>query len=264
MHQVASAVLSFFLSPFNWIIILVIAGYFSRKPFFKKICGITALCIFLVFSNPWLLDWYAKKWQPPPAKINSGDVYSCGIVPGGFASPDADENGYFNGASDRFIQAVKLYRTGTIKNILISGGNGKINKKNFREGAWVKGELVVMGVPDSVIFVEDRSNNTSDNALYARQILDSLKLKPPFLLITSAQHEPRALLLFNNAGIPAVPFPCNYSSGRGGGFTLSSLVPQPAALLGWNAYLKEAVGYFWYKLRKNKGRPLQKTIILTP
>ncbi|MEP6926059.1 MAG: YdcF family protein [Ginsengibacter sp.] len=204
-----------------------------------------ALCIFLVFTNTWILDWYAKKWQPSPPFINTRIAYSCGIVPGGFASPDADENGYFNATADRFIQAVKLYKLGEIKHILISGGNGKIDKKNFREGAWVKGELLAMGIPDSIIFVEDRSNNTSDNAAYAKQILDSLQLKPPYLLITSALHVPRASLLFKNAGLPVVAFPCNYTAGRGD-FTFSSLLPEPGVLSGWNVYLKEAAAYLWY------------------
>lgn len=61
-----------------------------------------------------------------------------------------------NSTADRFIQAVKLYRLGIIKHILVSGGNGKTDDNHFREGAWVKGELKTFGVPDSSIFVEDR------------------------------------------------------------------------------------------------------------
>jgi uncharacterized SAM-binding protein YcdF (DUF218 family) len=246
MHQLASTVLSFLLSPLNWIIILLIAGYFLRKIWLKRICRTLALFIFLVFGNSWLLNWYAKQWQPAPVVIPAGKVYSCGIVPGGFASPDAEENGYFNATADRFIQALKLYKQGKITHILISGGNGKIDKKNFREGAWVKGELITMGVPDSVIFVEDRSNNTSDNAINARQMLDSLQLKPPYLLISSAHHLPRASLLFEHAGIPADQFPCNYVAGRGSS-DISDLLPTLSGLMGWNFYLKEAAAFLWYK-----------------
>ncbi len=251
MNHAVSSVLSFFLSPLNWIIVLLIAGYFLRKPMFKKICRGLALSIFLLFGNTGLLDWYAKKWQPAPVDINRDIAYSCGIVPGGFASPDAGENGYFNATADRFIQAVKLYKLGEIRHILVSGGNGKDDKKNFREGAWVKGELMVMGIPDSVIFAEDRSNNTSDNAIYAKQILDSLKLMPPYLLITSAHHVPRASLLFKNAGISIVPFPCSYIAGRGD-FSISSLLPRLSTLSGWNIYLKETAGYLWYYFQGNK------------
>jgi uncharacterized SAM-binding protein YcdF (DUF218 family) len=207
------------------------------------------LCIFILFSNKWLLDWYAKKWQPAPPSTNRNITYSCGIVPGGFASPDADGDGYFNATADRFIQAEKLYKLGIIKRLLISGGNGKVNNKNFREGAWVKGELTIMGIPDSAIFVEDRSNDTFDNAVYAKQILDSLQLNSPYLLITSASHVPRASLIFKNAGITTIAYPCNYVDGRSS-LSFSSIVPQPSVLLGWEIYLKETAGYLWYKLKK--------------
>ena len=245
MHHFASILLSFLLSPFNLIILLVLVGYVKRKTSSGKLYNVSALIIFLLFSNSWLLNWYAGKWQPSPGIINRNITYSCGIVPGGFASPDANGNGYFNATADRFIQAVKLFKVGEISHILISGGNGKVDKKSFREGAWTKNELITMGIPDSVIFVEDRSNNTSDNARFAKNILDSLQLKPPYLLITSAIHVPRASLLFRNAGVPVAPFPCNYFDGRSS-FDFSSLIPSPSVLSSWNFYLKEAAGYLWY------------------
>lgn len=248
MHQLLSTVLSFLLSPFNWIVFLLIAGYLVRKRSLKKGCYILSLCIFLVFGNDALFNWYAKAWQPKPVAINPTLQYSCGIVPGGFASPDAEGNGYFNSTADRFIQAVKLYKVGEIKHILISGGNGKTNDNNFREAAWVKGELITFGIPGSVIFIEDKSNNTKDNAIYSKQILDSLNLKPPYLLITSAFHIPRAALLFNKTGVPVDPFPCNYTAGKGK-FAFWDLIPAFSTLLSWDTYLKETVGYFWYKYK---------------
>jgi uncharacterized SAM-binding protein YcdF (DUF218 family) len=248
MHQFASAVLSGVLSPFNWLIVLLLVACMVKKRSLKKTALILALFVFIVFGNAALLNWYAKTWQPKPVVLSPSAEYSCGIVPGGFASPDADANGYFNATADRFIQAVKLYKTGHIKHILISGGNGKENEKSFREAAWVRGELVSVGIPDSVIFTEDKSNNTKENAIYSKQILDSLHLTPPYLLITSAFHMPRAALVFKKAGVDVVPFPCNYNIGRGS-FSAWDLIPTPSTLLGWDAFLKETVGYWWYKIR---------------
>jgi uncharacterized SAM-binding protein YcdF (DUF218 family) len=131
---------------------------------------------------------------------------------------------------------------------LISGGNGKTEEKTFQEGAWVKGELQSVGIPDSVIYVEDRSNNTADNAFYAKNIMDSLHLSPPYLLITSAYHIPRASLIFNKAGLVTVSFPCNYFAGKGS-FSAWDLLPKPTTLLGWEPYLKETAGYFLYKIK---------------
>jgi uncharacterized SAM-binding protein YcdF (DUF218 family) len=243
----ASFLVSVFLSPFNWIVILLLAAWIFRKRSLKKTLLIIALCLFILFGNKWLLNLFAKNWQPNPVAVNTLPVYSCGIVPGGFASPDADGNGYFNSSSDRFIQVLKLYHLGKIKHILISGGNGKTNDIHFREAAWVKGELHAFGIPDSVILTEDKSNNTAENAVNTKHILDSLRLPPPYLLITSAFHLPRASLIFKNAGVDANPFPCNYTTGRGA-FGFEDLIPGPSTLLAWDPFLKETVGYLWYKL----------------
>lgn len=246
MHQFASAVLSWVLSPFNWLIVLLLLAWMVKKRSLRRIALILAACIFIIFGNQWLFNWYVKRWQPEPVAINPALQYSCGIVAGGFASPDEHANGYFNSSADRFIQAVKLYKAGEIKHLLISGGNGKTNEKSFQEAAWVKGELLAFGVPDSVIFIEDKSNNTKENAINSKMILDSLHLRPPYLLITSAFHMPRAALMFRKAGVAVDPFPCNYTAGRGKS-TTSDLIPWPSNLLNWDLYLKEAVGVFYIR-----------------
>ena len=248
MHQLASSLTSFFLSPFNWIVILLIAAWLFRKRAVKKWLITFTVLIFILFGNQGLLNLYAKYWQPVPVAVNPAFNYTCGIVPGGFGSPDENGNGYFNSSSDRFIQAVKLYKAGEIKHILISGGNGKLNDQAFREAAWVKGELQSVGIPGEVIFTEDKSNNTQDNAIHSKAILDSLQLKPPYLLITSALHMPRAALIFQKAGLKVIPFPCNYTAGRGS-FSFWDLIPTPSTLFSWDDYLKETVGYWWYKVR---------------
>ena len=248
MHQLASSLVSVFLSPFNWILILLIAAWLFRKRAIKRGLIIFAVLIFIVFGNQALLNLYAKYWQPVPVAVNSSISYSCGIIPGGFGSPDENGNGYFNTSADRFIQAVKLYKAGEIKHILISGGNGKLNDRNFREAAWVKGELESVGIPPSSIFTEDKSNNTQDNAIHSKIILDSLQLKPPYLLITSALHMPRAALIFQKAGLKVIPFPCNYTAGRGS-FSFWDLIPTPFGLFSWDDYLKETVGYWWYAFK---------------
>ncbi len=236
------------LSPLNWLFIFLLAACFLPKGRRRKVSLVIALCIFLLFGNEWLLNLYARTWQPAPLVLEPAAHYSCGIVAGGFASPDAGSEGYFNSASDRFIQVLKLYTTGHISHILISGGNGKPDEKDFREAAWVKGQLVELGIPDSTIFTEDHSNNTFENAQNAKHILDSLQFRPPYVLVTSAYHMPRASLIFKKAGVDVIPFPCNYTDGRGS-VGPGDFFPRLSVLLGWNDYLKETAGYFWYKMR---------------
>jgi uncharacterized SAM-binding protein YcdF (DUF218 family) len=247
MHQIASYFIGLLASPLHWILILLFF-YFYNKRSRKKIFVIAAGLIFLVFSNSWILNAYARYWQNGLQQINTSNTYSCGILLGGFASPDENDQGYFNQSSDRFIQTVKLYQTHTIQHILISGGNGKKESKEFNEGAWVRNELIAMGVPDSVILFEDQSTNTADNAQQSKKILTAAGLKAPYVIISSAHHLPRAQLIFKNAGVETIPFPSHYIAGKEK-FSWTGIIPNIDVLLTWNDYLKEAFGYAWYRVK---------------
>jgi uncharacterized SAM-binding protein YcdF (DUF218 family) len=249
MRQFASQLLSFFLSPAIWIVLLIILSYVFKNSGARKKCRWVALGIFLLFSNQWLLNSYARWWQPKPRNVTADSAYSCGILLGGFGGPDArDTSGYFNASADRFIQAVKMYKLGKIRHILISGGNGKREVKEFNEGEWASGEMEALGIPREAILFEDQSQNTAGNAEHTKELLDSANLKPPYLLITSAFHMPRASLLYKYAGVNTVAFPCNYTAGKGN-FRFGDLVPDPNVLHDWNPFLKETVSYLLYRIK---------------
>jgi hypothetical protein len=57
MHQFASAVLSWVLSPFNWLIVLLLAGWILKKRSLKKTAWILAAIVFIVFGNGALFNW---------------------------------------------------------------------------------------------------------------------------------------------------------------------------------------------------------------
>ncbi len=227
-------------SPLNWFLFLLLLVIFLKSKRWKKIAGWIAVFVFLVFSNPFLFELYARWWQPKPVTLPEQSHYDFAVVAGGFGSVDYNGDGYFNSASDRFLQAVKLYHTGTVDHILISGGNSKKNDKNFSEGAWAKNEMIAMGVPANAIFVEDASKGTKENAVNSKRILDSLHAKPPFVLITSAFHIPRATKIFRNEGMEVLPFPCNYTEGRGP-LSAKDLIPDIGIMTGWNKYIKETL-----------------------
>jgi len=71
--------------------------------------------------------------------------------------------------------------------------------------------------------------------------LDSAKLKPPYLLVTSAFHMRRSLMIFKKAGMDVIPYPANYIVRRKA--VISDLVPSAEPLFYWTFYIKEVVGY---------------------
>lgn len=252
IRDLLSGILSSLLSPASWLVMLLFLYFLlpDRIRWRRRLPWL-ALVIFLVFSNTWLLNAYARYWQPSESKMDSNRVYSCAILLGGFASPLANDSGYFNMTSDRFIQALRLYQTGRASHLMIAGGNSKRTHKGFDEGAFTRQQFIEIGVPDSVIMHEDFSSNTAENAAHAKQVLRAKGLLGPYLLVTSAQHLPRAELLFNRHGLDVVGVPSAFIAGTEKS-DLWGIVPRLDVLLRWDVFIKETLAVTWYHLRGNE------------
>ncbi|GAC1481853.1 MAG: hypothetical protein NVS1B13_04480 [Flavisolibacter sp.] len=193
-----------------------------------------------------LIQSYQAKQDQPLAASS----YTAGIVLGGFVSYNLKEDkGYFNAASDRFIQTALLYKTGRIGKIIIAAGNGYLFKHTFNEAAFITQTLQNIGIPDSVVFTDPDSRNTLENAINSKRIIDSIHLSGPFLLISSALHLPRALHVFRKKGMDVVAYPCDYfSENVGNNFWEDYILPSASALKMWDVLLKEVCGLTLMKI----------------
>lgn len=243
MFFIFSKILINLIYPFTWIITLLILSLFNRNAGLRRHYLIASISLLLIFSNPFLLNLFAKYWDiNPTTPIGS---YSCAIILGGFVSEDKDGNGYFNTASDRFIQAIKLKNSGKADNLLFSGGNGNLLPGGFREADWLLTELKNYKIADSSIIIEKNSRNTLENAKFSKNLLNSKKLAPPYLLVTSAFHMRRSMFTFEKTGIDVLPYSANYIAGREKA-TFDTFIPSAEALLKWNIYIKEIIGFVAY------------------
>jgi len=241
MFFVLSKLLLVFILPFTWIAVCLITSLITRKPHIKRRFLVTAMVLLLIFTSPFLINQFAKLWDVKPVPLKN-KTYSCVIVLGGFSGVDANGEGVFNPAADRFIQSLKLLTTGKATHILVSGGNGNLLAGSFRESDWVKMQLEQLKVPDSLIIIENQSRNTLENAAFSKTILAQKHLQPPYLLVTSAFHMRRSLAIFKKQKMDVVPYPCNYIAGNGE-FVITDLIPDATPLSNWNIYIKEVVGH---------------------
>ena len=201
---------------------------------------VAAIVLLVLFTNPFLFNQFAQSWDIAPYKPDS-KKYSCAIVLGGFSSSDGNNGGYFNTSADRFLQGIKLLSNGQTSHMLITGGNGNLLSGGFKEGLWVQKQLKEFNYPDSAILIESESRNTLENARFSKLILQKAKLSPPYLLVTSAFHMRRSLMIFKKAGINVVPYPANYLVRRKA--VISDIIPKTDVLSYWDIYIKEVVGY---------------------
>lgn len=240
MYFILSKLLLLFILPLTWILILLIISWISKSKKWKYRCLVGAIVLLVLFTNPFLFNQFAQSWDIAPYKADS-KKYSCAIILGGFSTSDGNNGGYFNTGADRFLQGIKLMSTGQASHMLITGGNGNLIPGGFREGLWVQKQLKEFNYPDSAILIESESKNTLENAKFSKEMLQKAKLSPPYLLVTSAFHMRRSLMIFKKAGIDVVPYPANYLVRRK--FMASDIIPQADILSSWNIYIKEVIGY---------------------
>jgi uncharacterized SAM-binding protein YcdF (DUF218 family) len=250
MYYILSKFLSYLLSPILWVFILLAIAALTKNIVYKKRFFISAIILLILFSNPFLLNRFAKFWDFPPNTISKSSHYSCVIVLGGFGAEDNQGNGYFNSLADRFIQGIKLRERGNVSHILITGGNSDLHPSQYNQADWVATQLKEFNFPDSCIIEARNSRNTYEDAIFSKELLKNNHLQPPYLLVTSAFHMRRSLFIFKKIGLAVIPVPCNFFAGRNRE-TIASLLPNAGALSAWEIYIKEMIGLAVYYIRSS-------------
>lgn len=248
MFFILSKILFFLLIPFWWIVILLLVRAVIRNPKWKKIVGVTAILIGILFTNPYLYRTANLAWQPTPVDLPTNKTYEAGILLGGMSGYDKNDRGYFGDNADRFIQTANLYHQGIIKKIIVTGGTGSLQQKEPAEAIYLHTQLLANGIKEQDIILESRSRNTYENAVYTKQIIDSMHLPVPFVLVTSAQHMKRSISVFNKAGFQCISYPCDYKTIPQEWTIENSLVPKIRLLNDWSFLIKEVMGLYVYRL----------------
>ncbi len=242
MYAIFSFVFGFFISPFYWIIALLLIAILSKRPKWKRRSLLGAIITLFVFANPFLLYLFAQHWDVPPAPLDKGKVYGAAIILGGFTDEDINGEGFFNAHSDRLIEGMRLKATNKVSHIVMSGGNNAFNPDQFTESGYVKKVLREFNFPDGVILIDEKSRNTGENAADTKVILTNGHLPPPYILVTSAFHMRRAQYIFKKKGIDVIPYPCDYIAAKTKPGLLDYFVPNIYTLYSWNFYIKEVFG----------------------
>lgn len=93
-----------------------------------------------------------------------------------------------------------LYKSGQVKKILVSGGLGK---EGHFEGTKMKEYLIRKGVPDSVVFVDDKGNNTLLTVRNTLSLRDSIEFES-IIVVSQYYHLTRTKMLFRKNGFDQV------------------------------------------------------------
>ncbi|MEG0559010.1 MAG: YdcF family protein [Muribaculaceae bacterium] len=250
-----SKFLNFFLvSPISWIFFLLAGFYFSKKKSVRKTCLIVAIAIFVVFTNQTLVNYvlYRMTREYAVTTIKHGKQYNVAIVMGGFGSinPKTGQLRYESERADRLWEAVRLWREGVVKNILITGDpSSQIKSDGSTTAPQFLTYMEEMGVPQECFILEQQAANTRQNAVNTMVILKQRKIKDKdCLLVTSAIHVNRSLKCFAKEGVHLDYMPVNIYE-LPSNLNHRALYPTWEAAVLWEGLFNEWIGDFAYRIK---------------
>ncbi len=251
MFFVLSKVLQYLVQPIVIVTLLLGLGLIIRKTPWNRFFLIAGFSLLLIFSNQFLANEVMTWWELPSKPYSAIRNYDAAVMLTGIAvakSNGPDDRVYLYLGADRLNHTVELYKLGKVKKIIVSGGIGYLDREVVPEAIRLKRLMTLMGVPDSVVFVDHSSDNTYENALESKRLLDSLQIIPGnCLLVTSAFHMRRATACFQKANANMDYFTCDFRSQPRTFEWHVLLVPKLDAILIWQKLLKEWVGMLAYK-----------------
>jgi uncharacterized SAM-binding protein YcdF (DUF218 family) len=252
MFFILSKLLGYLVNPLVIICALLLASFILRSARWKRILRITGISLLFFFSNHFIANEVMHIWELPARPFEELPHYKVAILLTGITSNKPlgpDDRVYFYLGADRATHTMQLYKLGYVDSIIISGGNGRLVDNGYRESVRLRELLQLTGVPDSSLFVDASSDNTRENAVESRKLLDSLGIDPSqCILVTSAFHMRRALACFRKVGANVDYFPCDMRSHPRVITPDVLFIPKTEAILVWQKLLKEWTGMLAYKV----------------
>lgn len=248
MFFLLSKVLSFFTNPLVYVFGFLLASALLKKTHLKKRFFWIGFSLLLFFSNDFIANEAMRAWEVEATPYSSiKKNYEWGIVLTGVTlnSHQPDDRVYFHHGADRVTHAIQLHKLGIVKKILITGGVGRVLTEGRPEADELKKVMVMAGIPQTDIIVENESRNTHENAINTKAILEN-EDPSNCLLITSAFHMRRSRACFKKAEFETDTFSADfYSHPRY--FTPDALIiPSAESINLWQKLFKEWTGIAAY------------------
>lgn len=214
-------IISPFLMPYTLIILLCLAGlvllWSGRRQKLGRALLTLAVALLLAVSSSFIIQplvadlerqyppYLPAQTQPlPPAADEPAIAYV--VVLGGGHTPDPalPVSARINQAAlARLTEGVRQYRLHPGSKLVVSGGAVATAIPETETRAEL---ALIFGVPAEDIIREYMSRDTGEQAAAIRQLLQ----EAPFILVTSANHMPRAMQLFARQGLNPQAAPSDF------------------------------------------------------
>lgn len=244
-------------------LLIALLHFFSQIYFVKwrkrMMSLLTLLIVFLVLipSGEWIL-WKLENFHPLPnvQELNSKEVEGFIFLGGAFDRKVWASRGVesFNPSGGRFVSYIKLMRQFNAQNkSFIFSGKGSDIQDAEGEAELTEELLPIFGIDKESaewkgkILFEAQSRNTIENAKFTAKVLkDKQWSSKRWVLVTSAYHLPRSVMLFREAGVDVIAYPVDYHTESEKSFSVNFSLLR--AFFAWQYASTELAGITLLKL----------------
>ncbi len=203
------------------------------------------LLLVLLPLDSWLLEPLEDRF--PPLRVLPPHVTGI-ICLGGAVDPELTEaRGLpsLNDAAERMTAFVTLALAHPEARLAFTGGSGRVFRGRLSEADVARTLFDGLGLAARPVTYENRSQTTSENALDLAALLHP-RPDETWILVTSADHMPRAIGTFRAAGWPVLADPVGYKTAHSLVVELAPTLPQRLDRI--DAAAHEWVGLLVYRL----------------
>jgi len=237
--------ISFFIQPLGMILTLLIVGiYFLyiKKEFYAKMFISFGFSLLFLFSYPpfsnFLVQNLENKYKKYDYKTKIKYIHVLGN--GHNTDPTQPLSSQISDVSiKRDLEGILIHKRVENSKIIFTGYAGHTSISNAVMNAKVAKAL---GVKDEDIIINPKPKDTKEEALFTKSIVNS----EPFVLVTSATHMPRAMMLFKSLGMNPIPAPTDFHKGKVDSYFV---IPKIQYLYDSDAAIHEYIGILWTKIR---------------
>lgn len=238
------------LLPLPLLLLLMAAGllllWFSRWQKSGKILISASWVLLLLLSLQPVADRLLLPLEDRYATWNGNEPVDYIVVLGGgytFNPNWAPSSNLISNSLPRVTEGVRQWRRYPQAKMIFTGAAAG---ENPRSSASVAAEVAEsLGVPREAIIQLDQPRDTQDEARAVKQMIG----QHPFLLVTSANHLPRAMQFFQRAGMNPLAAPANQLAITSPLNWWERVLPSPVWLSHSERAIYETLGQMWQRLR---------------
>ncbi len=246
--MVSALVNEFLLNSALWLwgITAALLIFFARGNSRRRLVAGIFLAVFWVsgtspFARAVMRPLETMYHTPTIAELQRANVKRVVVLTGGGYTKvnDLDALALPHASTFRFLAGIELCaRLAPDCEIIFSGSAGSSNPQV--QAASNMQNLGKTLAPQMPMTSESNSNSTAEHPQNVKPIVGDAR----FVLVTSAYHMPRAMMVFERAGLHAIPYPVDFYTHDG--LVWNDLLPSPKNWETLNLALHEYVGMLLY------------------